>query len=255
MTTMTRLLAPLALIGLAATSPALAQTDIGNLTPEERTAFRAEVRAYLMENPEVLFEAIELLEAKRNEAAAVADSQTIGENADALFDDGYSFVGGNPEGDITMVEFLDYRCGYCKKAHPDVQDVLEQDGNIRYVVKEFPILGPESVVASRMAMAALEVDPSKYAELHDALMSHEGQLPEEAAYRIARDVGYDTDALKEAAKDETIDQRIKQNYELAAKLGIQGTPSFVIGDTLVRGYIPADGLLATIEEQRERASN
>lgn len=251
---LSRLLAPLALLGLLA-APALAQTDIGNLSPAERTAFRAEVRAYLMENPEVLFEAIQILEARRNQAASVADSDLIGQNADALLDDGYSFVGGNPDGDVTMVEFLDYRCAYCKRAHPQVQQALKQDKNIRYVVKEFPILGPDSVTAARMAMAALELDPSNFAELNDALMRHEGALTEQAAYRIARNIGYDIAALKQAAEDETIDQRLKQNYDLAARLGIEGTPSFVIGNELVRGFVPKEELLATVEAQRERASN
>lgn len=248
------LIAPLALLALSA-APAAAQTDIGNLSPEERSAFRAEVRAYLLEHPEVLFEAIQILEQRRSEANRANDADLVSENSDDLFADGFSYVGGNPDGDVTLVEFIDYRCGYCKKAHSEVKQVLEQDGNIRYIVKEFPILGPDSVSAGRMALAALKLDPSKYAELNDQLMSYDGTLNEQAAYRIARDVGYDISALKEAANAPEIEEQVKQTYELADRLGIQGTPGFVIGDQLVRGYVPGEELLAAVEAARSELSN
>ena len=248
------LLAPLALMGLAA-APAAAQTDIGNLSPEERSAFRAEVRSYLLEHPDVIVEAIQLLEQRRAEAAVETDRKLIAEHAEELFNDDFSYVAGNPEGDVTVVEFLDYRCPYCKQAQPEVARLLEDDPNVRLVVKEYPILGPDSVAAARMALAALELDREKFGDLHERLMTYDGQLSEQAAYRIAEDLGYDPEELREAAADPEIEKRIQRNYALAAKLGIQGTPGFVIGDQIVRGFVPFDELSAAVEQERAQASN
>ena len=248
------LLAPVALMGLAA-APAAAQTDIGNMSPAERSAFRAEVRSYLLENPEIIMEAIQILEQRRQQASTEQDRELVAANAEELFNDDFSYVAGNPEGDVTVVEFLDYRCPYCKQAHTEVARLLEEDPNVRLVVKEYPILGPASVAAGRMALAALEQDREKFGELHDALMTYEGQLTEPAAYRTAEDLGYDVDALKEAAADPAIEERIQRNYALAAKLGIQGTPAFVLREQVIRGYVPFEELSAAVEEQRAQASN
>ena len=138
-------LAPLALIAALA-SPAAA-FDISSMSEAERAAFRAEVRAYLLENPEVLSEAIEVLQQRQAEEAASQDLNLVKANQQDLFQDSHSYVGGNPEGDITVVEFIDYRCGYCRKAHTEVGQLIESDGDIRYIVKEFPILGDQSVIA------------------------------------------------------------------------------------------------------------
>ena len=108
----------------------MAQSDLENLSDAEREAFRAEVRSYLLENPEVIFEAIQILEQRREQQSAAADRQLVVDHATALFDDGFSFVAGNPDGDVTIVEFLDYRCGYCKRAHPVIEELLERDPNI-----------------------------------------------------------------------------------------------------------------------------
>ncbi|MEN8840679.1 MAG: thioredoxin domain-containing protein, partial [Octadecabacter sp.] len=123
------------------------------MTEAERTEFRAEVRAYLLENPEVLMEAIAVLETRQAQAEVLRDDQLVAMNMNALLDDGFSYVGGNPDGDITIIEFTDYRCGFCRRAHPEVAELLESDGNIRMITKEFPILGEQSVVASQFAVA------------------------------------------------------------------------------------------------------
>ena len=240
-----------AVLGFAAAGAAYA-TDLESLTDEERAAFRAEVRAYLLENPEVIFEAIQILEARRNEAAAAADRETVAANADALFNDGYSFVAGNPNGDITIVEFLDYRCGYCKRAHPIVEELLERDPNLKLVVKDFPILGPNSVVAGKMALAALDVDRSLFKNLNDALMTHQGDLTEDVAYRLAGQIGYDISALKDRAGSVEIDDRLNRNYQLAQALGLEGTPAFVVGQEVVRGFLPVEDMERIIANARER---
>ena len=241
----------LAVPGLPAAAQDQSAPSPSDMTEAEREAFRAEVRAYLLENPEVIMEAIQVLESRRAADEAAADADLVARHRDELFSDPDSWVGGNPDGDVTLVEFLDYRCGYCKRAHPEVLALLERDPNIRYVVKEFPILGPDSVAAARMALAALELDRARFGDLHDALMTHDGQLTEAAAYEIAADVGYDTEALRARAQQPDIEAEIRDNYALAQALNINGTPGFVLGDRIIRGYLPVDQMAAEVAEVRE----
>lgn len=137
---MTRHLIAASALALSLGLPAQA-FDLSKLTEAERSALRDEVRSYLLDNPEVIMEAIEVLETRQQQAAAENDVDLIKANATAIFEDANSWVGGNPEGDITVVEFLDYRCGYCRKAYGEVEELVKSDGNIRFIVKEFPILG------------------------------------------------------------------------------------------------------------------
>ena len=229
--------------------------DLNKMTPEQRAAFGDQVRAYLLKNPEVIYEAIQVLEERRKNAAAVADRDLVVNHAEAIYNDGHSWTSDVADADITVVEFLDYRCGYCKRAHPEVEELLERDPKIKLVVKEFPILGPNSVNAGRMALAALEIDPAKYPALGNALMTHEGDLTESAAYQVAASVGYDVAALKALAGSEKISDRLNKNYQLAQTLGLQGTPAFIIGKQIIRGYLPVDDMLAIVAQEREAASN
>jgi len=195
-------------------------------------------------------EAIQVLEARRDADARAADAEMIAANREQLLHDPNSWVGGNPDGDVTLVEFSDYRCGFCKKAHPELEELLLRDPNLRLVVKEFPILGPDSVAAARMATAALDLDPSKYAALNGSLMSFEGQLTEAAGYQIASAVGYDVAALKERAASAEVEARIADTYALARSLGLEGTPSFVLGNQIMRGYMPIERMLGVVAEAR-----
>ena len=153
--------------------------------PEEREEFRDEVRAYLLENPEVLNEMVALLDARQRDATIALDKERIAARADALFDDGFSFVGGNPEGSVTVVEFLDYQCGYCRRAHPDLMNMLAEDGDIRWIVKEWPVLGPASDYAARAAIAArIVAGPEAYATVNDRrLLRLDGPVTEAGVRR------------------------------------------------------------------------
>lgn len=228
------------------------QLEFKGMTPGERAIFGAEVRSYLLQNPEVIFEAIQILEERRSRAAETADRDLIERHAAAIYEDGFSFVGGNQDGDITLVEFLDYRCGYCKRAHPEVQELLDRDPNVRLIVKEFPILGPDSVAAGRMALAALAIDPSKYEDLGDALMTYNGNLTEQVAYKIAGSLGYNIAELKVRAGGEVVAAQLEQNYKLAQALGVQGTPAFIVGSEVIRGYLPVDDMLGAVNEARRQ---
>ena len=213
--------------------------DIDAMTPAERDAFRNEVRDYLLENPEVLMEAIAVLEERQAVEQVENDRALVAANADDIFGDGYSWVGGNPEGDVTLVEFMDYRCSFCRRAHPEVQDLVGFDGNIRYIVKEFPILGEESVAASRFALAVKSVaGDDVYKTVHDILITVRGTMNDETFARIAEEQGLDFEAIRAEMDSPIIAAMIQSNYELAQRLNISGTPSFIFGEEMVRGYVP-----------------
>ena len=253
---LTRLTRPAAALtlaaGLAAALPATAQDfDISDMTPEQREAFGAQVRDYLLENPQVIMEAVNALENRQAEQQAVADQQIVADNADALFRDGFSYVGGNPDGDITIVEFSDYRCGYCRRAFPEVEELIESDGNIRFIMKEFPILGEDSVTSSRFAIATLmEEGDEAYKAVHDALITLEGEPSEQVLRRLADTLGLDAEAIIARMSDEEVTRRIQETRELATRLQINGTPSFVFGDQMLRGYVPLDGMRQLVEQIR-----
>ncbi len=247
---MKRLLATTSLC-IAAISAPLHALDLEAMSAAERAAFRAEVRAFLMENPEVIIEAVNQMEARQAEEQAQNDMTLVATNAEALFNDGYSWEGGNPDGDITVVEFLDYRCGYCRKAHTEVEQLLAKDGNIRLIVKEFPILGEASTSSSRFAIATkLVAGEEAYKAVHDALITFSGQPSVVALSRLADGLGLDGDAIIKHMGSDEVTREITETRALAQRLLISGTPTFVMGDQLVRGYVPLDAMLQIVNEER-----
>lgn len=236
---------------LVALLMAAAPTARAEMTDAERAEFRAEVRAYLLENPDILTEMIAALEARQQETTAEMDRQLIAEHAGALFDDGFSFVGGDPEGDVTIVEFLDYQCGYCRRAHPEVMDLLAEDGGVRWIVKELPILGPASEMASRAAVATLiAAGPEAYAALNDRLLRLEGPVTEASVDTALRAVGVDPDAVRAGMDDPEVSRRIEATMTLAQNLAIQGTPTFVLEDRVLRGYVPLEAMREAVAQVR-----
>lgn len=244
-----RLILTTALVALTAL-PAVA-FDIEAMTEAERQSFRGEIRDYLLDNPEVLMEAIGVLEERQAEAQAQGDVSLVRDNAEAIFEDGHSWEGGNPDGDVTVVEFMDYRCGYCRRAHPEVEELIASDGNIRYIVKEFPILGDESVLASRFALAVQQVaGDDAYARIHDRLITMRAAVSEASLIALATDEDLDADTVMAAMSDPEVARIIAENRALAQRLQINGTPSFIFGDQLLRGYAPLDAMRSVVEEQR-----
>jgi len=225
--------------------------DITAMSAEEKTAFGQAVREYMIENPEVLIEVISTLEARQAEDAAKTDQQLIADNSDALYNDGFSWVGGNPEGDLTMVEFIDYRCGVCRQFNTEVHEAVENDGNIRLVLKEFPILGEDSVRSSRFAIAVLQVAGSDaYEQAHHALMALRSPATDTALEEIANDIGVDSATVMAKMDSDDVTNVLRENQKLGQQMAIQGTPSFVIGDQFLRG-VPRAGISQTIAEVRE----
>ncbi len=233
-----------ALLGLSLiTGPAQA-LDLNAMSDAEKEQFGQQVREYLLENPEVIIEAINILEQRNALAEAQADQELVAANSDELFNDGYSWVGGNPDGDLTLVEFMDYRCGYCRRAVPEVAELLSEDGNIRLIIKEFPILGDASVMSSRFAIATKHVaGDDAYKQVHDALMEFGGEPTEVTLRRISDGLGLDSDAIIEAMNSDQVTDEINQTRELARRMNISGTPSFVLGTEMLRGYLTADQMM------------
>lgn len=226
----------------------VAAFDIEAMSDEDRAIFRSEIRAYLLENPEVLMEAIAVLEERQAAEAANMDVALIELNRDAIFDDGHSFVGGNPDGDVVMVEFLDYRCGFCKRAFPAVEELVSTDGNVKLIIKEFPILGEESVLASQYAIAAKMVGGDvAYKSVHDTLMMHQGGINEGFLARTSRNLGLDHDTVVETMGSDEVSTIINANRALAQTLQIQGTPSFIMGENFVRGFVELEQMRSIVE--------
>lgn len=238
-------------LSLAALSVPAAAFDLTAMTEDERTAFRAEIRAYLLENPEIIMEAVGVLEQRQADQQAQTDLDLVRVNAEDIFDDGYSWVGGNPDGDVTLVEFVDYRCGYCRKAHDEVAQLVDTDGNIRFILKEFPILGEDSVVSSRFAIATRMVaGDDAYKQMHDALITFNGNVGRGSLTRLAEGLGIDPEPILARMDDPEVDAEIRQNRELAGRLQVNGTPTFVFEDQLLRGYVPLQGMVQIVDQIR-----
>jgi len=226
-------------------------TDLQDMDDAERAAFRAEVRAYLLQNPEVILEAINLMEKQQAEAEAQGDLSLVQNNFDALAHDGYSWVGGNPDGPITIVEFSDYRCTYCKRAHTEVQALLANNDDVRLVVKEFPILGPDSTLAAKAAISILiEQGDEVYESFNDLLMLNKGAVNVKTLSKFAKQAGGNADSMVEHMEDELVLQIIASNRTLGRAMKISGTPSFVIGPEMLRGFMPLAGMQNYVDRAR-----
>jgi len=219
------------------------------LTEAQREAVRALVRETLMNDPEIITDAMEVYQNRQEEAEQARVSAALADNHDAITAAGPADTMGNPDGAITVVEFSDYQCGYCKRVFPHLASVVESAGDVRLVIRELPILGPESVTAARAALAARK--QGLYPAFHKALMALRGGLSEDAVMQVAQSVGLDIDRLKKDMADPAFDQRFSENVRLARLLGISGTPAFIIGDKLIPGAVSADALEALIAEARE----
>ena len=214
----------------------------------ELDPFEQRVREYLLKNPEVIMEALQVLQERQRAAEADTFKRTIAERSDDLLNDPAAPVGGNPAGDVTLVEFFDYNCPYCRRVTPTVVELEETDPDLRLVYKEFPILGPGSQFAARAALASRKQD--KYLPFHRALMQATEQVTEQSVLVIARTVGLDTEQLTTDMQAPAIQEAIARNLQLANDLGITGTPSFVIGQEIVPGAADLRTLQGLIADAR-----
>ncbi len=237
-----------AIAAIAAGAPALAE---GGYTDAERAELHAEIRAYLLDNPGIVMEMIQLLEQEKAAQAASMDRELVARNAEAIFDDGFSHVSGNPEGSVTIVEFVDYQCGYCRRSHPEVRELVETDGDIRLIVKEMPILGPGSELAARAAVATLILEGgATYEALNDRLMGLEGPIDDAVIDDALAGLDIDGAAVRALMPDPEVTRRLADTQALARALQVSGTPTFVFGDKMLRGYAPLADMEALVAELR-----
>jgi protein-disulfide isomerase len=237
-----------AVLGIAMATTLDGRADLSTVKVPENSAIEKIVHDYLIANPEVIEEAIQALQAKREAAEKHRAQAALSEHGDALREHPMTPISGNKTGDVTVVEFFDYLCGYCKRSLASMVDLLNSDKNVRVVWKELPILGPASRFAARAAMAAKKQD--KYYNFHVGLMNARGRLSESKVMRIAANIGLNVDRLREDMKDPKIESYLDETKQLANTLGIRGTPAFIIGNTLVPGAIDEAGMKRIIAEIR-----
>ncbi len=204
-----------------------------SFTVEQRREFEALIKDYLVRNPEVMIEVQTALETKMEKINAEKMAVSLKENAKEIFQSPTAPVAGNPKGDVTIVEFFDYNCGYCKKALPDLASVMQADKNVRVVLKEFPILSKGSEETAKVALAAKM--QGKYWDFHLAMLNTPGQANEATALKVAEKVGLDIARLKRDIGSAEVKKEIDDTRALAQRMGISGTPHFLVGDKVVAG--------------------
>jgi protein-disulfide isomerase len=210
------------------------------------------IKEYLISHPEVLQEAIAELEKKQAADEAAKHETAVKDNAEAIFNSPRQVVSGNPNGDVTFVEFFDYNCGYCKRAMSDMFDLMKNDSKLKVVLKEFPVLGPGSVEAAKVAVAVRMQDKGgkKYMEFHQKLLGGRGQADKARALAVAKEVGLDMARLEKDMQSDEVKDSINESMKLAETLGLNGTPSYVIGKEIVVGAVGLDALKEKINTAR-----
>lgn len=235
---------------LVATSCALlaetASAQMADFSQSQEDRIKELAREYILENPEIIAEAITLLQANQESAKLERQQQNLAQIQPELINPPENTVIGNPDGKVTVVEFFDYNCGYCKSMFETVLDSMQDNDEIRLVLIEFPILGPNSVVASKAALASREQD--LYGPFHQAMMSHRGSLNEATIMTLARGVGIDVNQLQKDMKDPSLDEIIDKNRAIAQQLEISGTPAFIVGSTLIPGAVSAEQFNQLVEQ-------
>jgi protein-disulfide isomerase len=238
-----------AVVATAATSPRKLAAEPAMAMAGDKAALGKNIRAYLMANPEVLVDAMQELEKRQDSQRAEVAQKGVSENQAQLYRDPDTPVGGNPNGDVTIVEFNDYQCPYCKKAHQAMKSVAGADGKVRIIYKDLPILGDASKIAAQAALASIK--QGKHQALHSALMDFSGKLDRDKILEIAVGVGIDRARLEKDMEDPKIKEVIDRNMSLASSLGVRGTPAFVIGKQFVPGAVDASTLKELIAEARK----
>ena len=233
--------------------PGLTPARAEPISADQRGEIETIVKNYLIAHPEVLQEAMAELEKRQQAADAEKHRQVVKENTATLFSSPHQVVLGNPQGNVTMVEFFDYNCGYCKRALPDMLGLLKADTNLKFVLKEFPVLGEGSVEAARVAVAARMQDSTgkKYIEFHQKLLGSRGPADKARALAVAKDVGFDMARIEKDMGSDEVKKTIDENMKLADALGVSGTPSYVVGHEVVMGAVGLDALKEKIEAERK----
>jgi protein-disulfide isomerase len=224
-----------------------------SFSPPQRSEIEKIIKDYLLAHPEVLQEAMAELEKKQQFAETEKARSAIKNHSDALFNSPRQVVLGNPQGDVTFVEFFDYNCGYCKRALNDMVELMNKDPKLKVVLKEFPVLGPGSVEAAQVAVAVRMQDKTgkKYLEFHQKLLGGRGQVDKAKAIAAAKEIGLDVARIEKDIKSDEVSKTLEESMKLAEALGLNGTPSYVIGNDVVIGAVGLAGLSQKIQAARQ----
>ena len=236
-------------LALAGAAPAVAQS----FSADQREEIGKIIKDYLLTHPEVMQDVMAELEKRQQSADAEKHRAAVVENKATLFSSPHQVVLGNPQGNVTMVEFFDYNCGFCKRAMTDMLDLIKTDNNLKFVLKEFPVLGEGSVEAARVAVAARMQDANgkKYIEFHQKLLGSRGAADKMRALAVAKEVGFDIPRLERDMGSDEVKKPIEENMKLAEALGVNGTPSYVVGEEVVIGAVGLDALREKINAERK----
>jgi len=239
-----------ALLGAFAVAPAaMAQNAVFN--DQQKQAIGEIVKEYLLKNPEVLSEVVSELEKRQAEAQQVSQASAVQETKQTLLNAPHSYVAGNPSGDITLVEFFDYNCGYCKKALSDLLTLVKNDPKLRVVLKDFPVLGPDSVEASRVALAVKkQLQGQKLFDYHVKVLETRGRVNGERAMAVAKEMGVDMAKLQKDVESPDVRAALQENMALGDKLSLTGTPAFIIGEAVIPGAVGIEPLKQLIDNVR-----
>ena len=243
---MNRFVLPLMMAAIAL--PTVARAE---MTAEQKKEVEALVHQYVLEHGELLIESVNKYQAKQEEETNKQAGVKAKELLESLKTEKNAAIAGNPQGAITMVEFFDFNCGYCKKAFEEIQKVIKEEKDVKVVLYDMPILGPDSLESSKWALAAKK--QNKYFEYHTALMNHQGGKDEATFKKLAQDAGLDPEKLAKDKADPSIEEEIQTHIKKAQELGIQGTPGFLINEKIFRGYIPYDVIQQTLKDERAAA--
>ncbi len=245
-----RRLARLAVAATLVSLPLSAPVQAAEFSDAQKAEIQAIVKDYLVQNPQILRDMAQALQEADRAAEDKQRGEALAANKDAMFKDEGDFVAGNPKGKITLVEFFDYNCSYCKHSFPSVLSLVEKDKDLRIVLKELPIFGGDSDYAARAAIAAKA--QGKYWELHQALFKHEGKVTAAAVDEAAKAVGIDVAKMKADMKSDAVKAKLAQNEVLARAMAFTGTPAFVLDDVVIPGAVPLEGLEQTLKDVRDR---
>lgn len=232
-------------------APAYSSAQAQSFSPEQKKELEKLFLEFLADNPQAILDSVDNYRAEQERQSQQSAQENLDEYAD-YYEQSDLPMAGNPDGDVTVVEYFDYNCGYCRKAFEDIMKLLEKDDNIRVVFQEMPILSPSSQTMAQYALAAHQ--QGKYFEMHKALMNYKGSQSEQAYQKLAEDLGLDMEKLKADLESEAVTNQLRKSMEMARSLGIRGTPGFIVGDKIYPGYIGLGGLTKAIQEARANSS-
>ncbi|MCB1784405.1 MAG: thioredoxin domain-containing protein [Alphaproteobacteria bacterium] len=219
----------------------------GSFTPEQEAELKTMFGQYIMDHPEEIMKSVDQYQIAQQEKQRLGAEEKLASLAD-YFKDNSLTIAGNPDGDVTLVEYFDYNCGYCHRAYADILKLIEEDKNLRVVFQDFPVLGTSSADMAHLSIAAHS--QGKYFDFHKALMEYKGPRDESGYLKVAKDVGLDVEKLQKDAKSTVTDLALQKHMEMGRDIGIGGTPAFIIGGKFYPGYIGEEGFKRAIAEAR-----